>query len=263
MSKLPYTFDLPPPDYFRKHGWFQSDNTFKFVTWGFARCSTETREIMFDGKKIILKPFQFIFGRLKCSTETNMSEREVRTQQKHMEDSGFIKKSTNKTPSRFTIYEWVLSSFSESKDQVKDQVETKYRPSSDHNQEDKINTDERNDDQLIDKEKPLMKFIHKKHGSIEIEESVIFDHFKNIGYEQEEIFQAINQMKKFNPELNGTIQAYINTILINLQENKKCKKKPKNNSKTESSKPKEAFLGNDLSETPLAQFARQNGLRKK
>lgn len=135
MAKIPYTFELPPPDYFRKHGWFQSDNTLKFVTWGFARCSLETKEIIFNGRRIILKPFQFIFGRLKCSSETNMSEREVRTQQKWLEDSGFLKKTTNKTPNHFTIYEWVLESFSEKKDQPKDQQTTNARPTPDHKQD--------------------------------------------------------------------------------------------------------------------------------
>jgi len=138
MSKIPYSFEMPPPRYFRDHGWFQCDNTFKFVSWGFSRCSNEKREIMFDGRNIILFPFQFIFGRLICSTETNMSEREVRTQAKRMEDSGFLKKATNKTPNRFTIYEWVLDGFIKSKDQVKDQQSTKYRPSTDHNQDNKI-----------------------------------------------------------------------------------------------------------------------------
>lgn len=133
MSKIPYAFDTPIPKYFREKGWFKSDNCLKFVTWAFARCSHVEHDICYDNQNITLKPFQFIFGRFKCSEETNMSEREVRTQQKNMESAGFLKKVTNRTPNRFTIYEWVTDCFSISNDQVKDQRATNKRPTSDHN----------------------------------------------------------------------------------------------------------------------------------
>lgn len=137
MSKIPFHFDITP-SFFRKNGWFKCDNTLKFVTWCFSRCCSTEKEIMHDNQIHKLKPFQFIFGRYKCSEDTNMSEREVRTQQKLMENSGLLKKSPNKTPNRFTIYEWVTDRFSENNDQVKDQQTTNRRPTDDHKQEEQI-----------------------------------------------------------------------------------------------------------------------------
>lgn len=132
MSNINFNFDITP-SFFRKNGWFKSDNTFKFVSWCFARCYSIEREVFHDGRNIPLKPFQFIFGRFVCSRETNMSEDEVRTQQKIMEKEGLLKKCPNKTPKRFTIYEWVTTRFSENNTQVNPQQTPNKPPSNPHN----------------------------------------------------------------------------------------------------------------------------------
>ncbi len=146
MSNINFNFDITP-SYFRKNGWFKCDNTFKFVSWCFSRCHSKEKTIVHDSQTLKMKPFQFIFGRYKCSEETNMSEREVRTQQKLMENSGLLKKSPNKTPNRFTIYEWVTDRFSENSDQVKDQQTTNRRPTDDHKQEEQILDPKENNDE--------------------------------------------------------------------------------------------------------------------
>ena len=133
MSNIPYYFDTPVPSDFRKNGWFKSDNTLKFVTWAFSRCSSSTHEIYFDGKNILLQPFQFIFGCYKCSLETNMSEDEVRTQVKNMKMAGYLKKAPNKTPKRFTIFEWTTTAFTQINPQVNPQQTPKCPPSNPHN----------------------------------------------------------------------------------------------------------------------------------
>ncbi len=145
MSKIPFEFDIVPA-FFRKNGWFKSDNTFKFVSWCFSRCSSIEKEVFHDNQMLRMKPFQFIFGRYKCSEQTNMSEMEVRTQQNLMEKSGLLKKSPNKTPNRFTIYEWVTDRFSENNNQVNNQQTTNKQPTNNHKQEEqKIDTKENND----------------------------------------------------------------------------------------------------------------------
>lgn len=146
MSKIPYTFDTPVPSDFRKNGWFKSDNCLKFVTWAFARCLPYERDICHDNQNIHLKPFQFIFGRYKCSLETNMSEDEVRTQQKSMESAGFLKKCPNKTPNRFTIYEWTTESFTQINPQVNPQLTPNKPPTNPHNQEEQIIDPKENND---------------------------------------------------------------------------------------------------------------------
>lgn len=125
MSEIPYIFETPVPVDFRKNGWFKCDNTLKFVTWAFSRCSTRERIVCHDGRNITLKPYQFIFGRLICSFETNMSEDEVRTQVKRMENAGFLRKIPNKFANRFTLYEWVTSSFSQTKNKTPSEYPSK------------------------------------------------------------------------------------------------------------------------------------------
>lgn len=147
MSKITYTFDTPVPSDFRKNGWFKSDNCLKFVTWAFARCLSFEHEICHDNQKIILKPFQFIFGRYKCSLETNMSEDEVRTQVKSMENAGFLKKSPNKTPNRFTIFEWTTEAFTQINPQVNPQETPKSSPTHPHKQEEQILDPKENNDE--------------------------------------------------------------------------------------------------------------------
>src|ERR1700722_3621000 len=137
MSKILFEFDIVP-SFFRKNGWFQSDNTFKFVSWCFSRCSSVEKDVFHDNQTLRMKPFQFIFGRYKCSEQTNMSEMEVRTQQNLMEKSGLLKKSPNKTPNRFTIYEWVTERFSENNNQVNNQQTTNKQPTNNHKQEEQI-----------------------------------------------------------------------------------------------------------------------------
>ena len=132
MSEIPYYFDTPVPSYFRKTGWFKNPKCVAFVSWAFSRCWKETHEIHHDGKKIILKPYQFIFGRRICSEETGLTQMEVRIQVNHMINEGYLKNATNRTTKRFTIYEWVTEAFSENNNQVNIQQATKRQPRDNH-----------------------------------------------------------------------------------------------------------------------------------
>jgi len=137
MSEIPYYFDTPVPKYFRQQGLFQNQKNCAFVTWCFQRCSSEERVIFHDNKKITLKPYQFIFGRMICCEETGLTENEVRTQQERWESMDFLKKTTNKTTNRFTIYEWVLTAFLKVDHQQNNQQTTNKQPINNHNQEEK------------------------------------------------------------------------------------------------------------------------------
>jgi len=137
MSEIPYYFETPVPKYFRENGWFKNPNTRLFVMWAFERCSLETREIPHDGQKLLLKPYQFIFGRKICADELGMTEGEVRNQVKVLLNAGFIKNATNSTTKRYSIYEWSTKLFLKINNQVNNQVTTKSQPSNNHNQEDK------------------------------------------------------------------------------------------------------------------------------
>lgn len=96
--------------------------------WCFDRCYYETREIIHDNQVITLKPYQFIFGRRVCSEETGLTDNEIRHQQNLYERLFYLKKSTNKTTNRFTIYEWSTEVFSQSHHQQNNQYTTNKQP---------------------------------------------------------------------------------------------------------------------------------------
>ncbi len=138
MAEIPFYFHAPTPRFFRDNGLFLNPKNKAFVDWCFERCSPEERIVFHDSKKITLKPYQFIFGRVICSEETGLTENEVRTQQLRWESLGFLKKTTNKTTNRFTLYEWVLIAFLRNDHQQNNQQTTNKPPTNHHNQEDKI-----------------------------------------------------------------------------------------------------------------------------
>ncbi len=138
MSEIPFCFDYPIPTYFRKNGLLKDLKNLAFLTWFFSRCSSHDREIFHDNQKILLKKHQIIFGRRVCCEETGLTEGEVRNQQKRWENLGFIKKATNKTTNRFTIYEVVLTPFLKTNNQQNNQPTTNQQPTNNHNQDIKI-----------------------------------------------------------------------------------------------------------------------------
>lgn len=137
MTKIPFLFHSPTPSYFRDNGLFKNPLNKAFVDWCFERCSPEKRTVYHDNQKIILEPYQFIFGRLTCSQETGLTENQVRTQAKRWEILGLLKKTTNRITNRFTVYTWVLTSFTKNNHQQNNHPTTNRPPTDHHNQEDK------------------------------------------------------------------------------------------------------------------------------
>jgi hypothetical protein len=111
MSDIPYYFETPVPQYFRKNGWFDCENTFKFVTWSFSKCSTKFHKVVHDGKELNLAPFEFIAGRNSSGESCFLTPDEFRTQLISMQKAGLLKKSPNSVPNRFTCYTWVTEAF--------------------------------------------------------------------------------------------------------------------------------------------------------
>jgi hypothetical protein len=137
MAEIPYYFSTPVPKYFREKGLFKNFKNVAFVTWCFERCSPDQRNIFHDNQLISLKPYQFIFGRSTCCEETGLTDDEVRTQQKRWENHGFLKKAPNKTPNRFTIYEWSMKAFLKHDPQQNARQTPNKPPTNPHNLEDK------------------------------------------------------------------------------------------------------------------------------
>ena len=130
MSKLPYFFDTPVPRYFRENGWFHNENTWKFVTWAFSKCSSQIRTTIYDNMQLILEPFEFICGREKNSAECFLTPKEFRGQLISMLKAGMLKKGANSRANRFSSYIWVTEHFSEYKGQLQGQPRANRGPQS-------------------------------------------------------------------------------------------------------------------------------------
>ncbi len=136
-NKIPYFFETPVPKYFRETGWFKNENAFKFVCWAFSRCSSQSHKVILDNKEVLLEPFEFVAGRLTCSEECFLSEKQFRGQLFSMIESGLLKKGANSKANRYSTYIWVTSAFSKYEGQQKVQQRANSGPTHGHNQEEK------------------------------------------------------------------------------------------------------------------------------
>lgn len=135
MSEIPFYFDTPVPSYFRESGLFDNENTFKFVTWAFSRCSTESRKVFLKKPQLelILEPFEFIAGRLTSPKECFLTEKQFRGQLISMQKAGFLKKGANSRANTFSTYIWVTERFSKTQGQPKGQRRANRGPTEGHN----------------------------------------------------------------------------------------------------------------------------------
>jgi hypothetical protein len=117
MAKIPFSFTAIP-NYFHENGWFDNPNTILFLIWSFSKCSSEARTIEHDHKIINLAPYEFITGRSKSAAECFLTEEAFRHQLNTMSNAGFLKKTPNSTPNRFTCYVWVTERFSKHNPQL-------------------------------------------------------------------------------------------------------------------------------------------------
>jgi hypothetical protein len=264
-EKINYPF-TPIPNYFHDHGWFKDVNCLIFVNWAFHRCSTISRKIFHDHKEVSLDPFEFISGRDICSLESGLSHQQIRTQLLHLVEAGIIEKSTSKSTNKFSVYKWITTRFSENINQQINQQVTSNQPASNHNQ------DQRREDRLIDNDlidagdvaEFDLIFKHKKLGSIGImKESLICD-LEDSCTTRKIVEQAIEKMIKQDPILNGTIENYLKIVIEQVKKGKNLCPKPHHSQKIlkiKSTNDKGYFLGDDLSEAPLAKSARLRGLK--
>lgn len=175
-NKIPYYFETPVPKYFRIRGFFKDPKNCAFVTWAFERCSNTKKIIQYDNQLIELSAYQFIFGRKVCSQETGLTEDEVRTQQKRWEKLCFLKKSPNKTPKRFTVYEWSMSHFFKEDPQQNPQQTPNKPPTNPHNIDlDNLESKDHllNDGIEKDEDDDLFKFFEDKIEKSELQKAKV------------------------------------------------------------------------------------------
>lgn len=160
MSKIiPYTFDTPIPDYFRKNGYLPLDDdkrylkNSKFLAWAFSKCKPYPHEEFFDGKMIKLDAYEFICGRGKSSADAGLTEGEFRNQLKMHENAKNIQKTTNSVTNRFTCYKWLTSRFCKNNNQLNAGQATNKQPTEQPQTRSKI---VRLEDQLQEPEKVVV-----------------------------------------------------------------------------------------------------------
>jgi hypothetical protein len=227
MSKIPYLFETPVPKYFRDVGWFKNENTFKFVTWAFSRCSTQSRKIVINGKEFILQPYEFIAGRLSSPNECFLTENKFRNQLISMQKAGLLKKSTNKITNHFTCYIWVTEAFSEIDNQQNNQPTTNRPPTDHHNPEDKKNRskeedhpsipsfekkgrDGLNDDLFSKDEKMVLVYQDQENGQVFLSEKDLKLCIEVKG-SLENVKDSIEKIQK-NPGRKKTITNWVSTL---------------------------------------------------
>lgn len=135
MSKIPYFFETPVPKYFREAGWFENENTWKYVTWAFSKCQTQPHTVVIEGRELTLAPYEFISGRLTSPKECYLTENIFRNQQKMLVNAGFLKKSTNSKTNHYSCYVWVTERFNKSDNQQNNQPRTNHAPTVNHKSE--------------------------------------------------------------------------------------------------------------------------------
>jgi len=128
MSEIPYYFETPVPKYFRENGWYSNPNTILFLTWAFSKCSLDARTVVHDAKIIKLQPFEFITGRGKSSADCLLTEDAFKHQLNTLLKAGFLKKSANSVPNRYTCYIWVTEAFSKGNTQLNTQLNANSTP---------------------------------------------------------------------------------------------------------------------------------------
>jgi hypothetical protein len=210
MSELPYYFITPVPKYFIETGWFQNENTYKFVTWAFSVCSTKTHKIVHDGREITLAPFEFIAGRNSSSQACFLTIAEFRNQLNLMLKAGLLKKSTNSVTNRFTCYIWSTDRFSRSSNQLNDQLSTNSQPTLNHNPDIE---NLRSKDHPLDQEKEeeeeedLFKFFEDKIEKTKFQQAKIF---LSKNYKFQVIKNAIARMRQpdFKPRVTWEKSLY-------------------------------------------------------
>lgn len=139
---IPFDF-TPVPKYFRKVGWIKDPKTTALIVWGFNRCNSQSREIVFDQTQVLLPPFAFVFGRRQCAEDTGLTEHEVRCRIKNLIKSGLLEKIASKSTNKFTVYKWVTDRFGTISNQQKTHQTASKRPGKRHNQEPKRTKDKR------------------------------------------------------------------------------------------------------------------------
>ncbi len=110
---------------FKSNVW-KNKNLWRFWTWCLLKASHKKHKILVGFQEVELMPGQFVFGRKQCAKETGLSEQNIRTCIRILNNSELTIKSTNRF-SIGTIIKWSDYQFS---DNQTNQPSTSCQPAS-------------------------------------------------------------------------------------------------------------------------------------
>lgn len=270
MNQIPYIFGAPVPKYFRENGWFENENTFKFVHWAFARCQCIAHVEVMDSQEILLQPFEFIAGRLTSHHECFLTEKRFRGQLISMQKAGLLKKTANSRANRFTCYIWVTDRFSENEGQQKGRPRANRGPTEGH-KEDMIDHDHDGSKeggldmkkQAIAEELIVMRY-HLAPGVCSIKKIDLIQGLEEEGFTLTEIEKGIKVIQQNDPVLKTkNIKNYLKTTLTNIKnhQEKTWKKTTGSKNSNRSYTPHNGAVMDKGTLAPALQaFISQNGL---
>lgn len=227
------------------------------------------------GVNIDLLPGQLIITIRKLAEWANVEKNDVERAIKRFIECKILRQEVRHRKTVLTILWGVKTKDSET---IK---ETKVRQKRDTKQEEQENKtvslfvgDARSRDNKKEENKvyvsPLLsaKTKNTPSGVITQKKEEVLKNLTELGYSIEEIQESIEVFEKYKGYISTTISNYLEGIIKNKRKEKIClkkkiqKEKPQmKNSKTQYEKDKGFYSGNDTSESPLAIFARQTGLK--
>lgn len=223
MSKIPYNFRAIP-DEFLTDEFIDDPIMMRFIRWIFKRISTKGSSVSIKNrsKNLELEPYEFIYGRLKCSEEAGISLKQAERKLGQLVGSNWCSKVGSKSGSTFSVYRLMTGNFVQNGGQQNGQQNGQHLG---HNQ------DIRSKEQHVDvvPEKILAK--EKKVKPEELTKSDVYriNLSKSLGWEPEEIESAWEAMEPRKNEISDMI-AYLggiiqrNRVKKQNEENKKCQK---------------------------------------
>jgi len=90
---------------------FNNSNCVHLAIYCLLKCNRDEKTIIFNGKKMIIKPGEFITGVHKISIATGLSTQQIRTAKKTLENVGFL---TSKATNKFSLFS--IDNYSEYQD---------------------------------------------------------------------------------------------------------------------------------------------------
>lgn len=126
-TSIPYLYETPIPLFFRLAGWMNDSRNVLILFHCFARSCPEHKIISYQGREILLDPFEFIAGREELSEITDVHPDHIRRCFEKWIKCGYLSKTPNSYANRYSCYKWDTSKFTKQVAQEMAQVKEEWK----------------------------------------------------------------------------------------------------------------------------------------